>query len=531
MQYMILKISLVKLQPTPIEQLLVDNSFSLNEVSLIFTEIFLGISIILLLLFGILTSSNKKNNFPLIQNAMVYLTALVLFFSFFLLYNGVFFYSKPVIFNSTIIIDSLSLYFKLFILIISIISLIIILPYLKKQKINSFEYIILLIFSIFGTLLLCSSHDLITAYLAIEVQSLSFYLLATYKKTSVYSTEAGLKYFVLGAFSSSLFLFGSSLIYGLTGSTNFEDFRDLFFFTNSENIKSNLFFELKLIQLGLTFILISLFFKLALVPFHIWSPDVYEGSLTSSTFFFVLTPKIGLFILLIRIYLYCFYSLIENWQFFFVFIALLSIITGSFAGLEQKQIKSLLAYSSISHMGYLLLAFSTATFEGLQSVFFYLIIYILSGLCVWSILITLIKKNKEFYDKKGNKDLTDLSSLFKANKMLSLCFLITFLSIAGLPPLIGFYAKVNIFLSVIGITFYFAAIIGIISSVIATFYYLKIIKIIFFENVIAGKLFYPISYFNSFIISFCSFLLIYFFINPNFIYLICYKIALISNIY
>lgn len=508
---------------------------SINEVSSVFTEIFLGLSILYLTLYGVLTSTSKTFNYPLIQKSIINLSILCLLFGFILLKNTLVFSENVSFFNSTIVLDNLGIYLKQYILIISLLSFIIILPYLYKQKINSFEYTLLIFFSIFGVLLICFSNDLITAYLAIEVQSLAFYLLATFQKNSVFSTEAGLKYFILGTFSSSLFLFGFSFVYGITGSTNFDDFRDLFIFINSKNTdsvniinKSSQFFELKMLQFGLSFILISLFFKLALAPFHIWSPDVYEGSPTSSTFFFALTPKIGIFILLTRLFQYSFFSILENWRYYFVFIALLSIIIGSFTGLEQRKMKSLLAYSSISHMGYLLLAFSTITFEGLQALFFYLLVYILTGFCVWSIFLSLSKKNIPYYFKKNNKDLSDLTLLSKSNKMLALFFMIALFSMAGFPPLIGFYAKMNIFLSVIEATLYFAALIGIVCSVISTFYYIRIIKVMYFEKKIAGNLYYPITYYNSIIISICAFLFIFLFINPNLIYLICYKMLLTS---
>ena len=193
--------------------------------------------------------------------------------------------------------------------------------YLTDQKINHFEYVLLILFSILGLFLLCSSDDLLTAYLAIELQSLSFYVIAAFKKNSTFSVEAGLKYFILGAFSSSLFLFGSSLIYGISGTINFDDFKDLYFYDFSENDLNS--FDSTLLQFALVFILVSLFFKLALAPFHVWSPDVYEGSPSSSTFFFAVVPKIALFVLLLRIFYYSFYNFFNKFfsriTFFLIF--------------------------------------------------------------------------------------------------------------------------------------------------------------------------------------------------------------------
>jgi len=299
-----------------------------------------------------------------------------------------------------------------------------------------------MLFSILGLFLLCVSNDLITAYLAIELQSLSFYVLAAFKKNSTFSVEAGLKYFILGAFSSGLFLFGSSLIYGITGTVNLEDFKDLFFWIFSKNINIGIE-NLNLLQFALIFVLISLFFKLALAPFHLWSPDIYEGSPTSSTFFFAVVPKLSIFILLLRVCYYGFFTFIDSWRYLIVIIGVLSILVGSFVGLEQRKFKSLLAYSSIGHMGYLLICFSTGSIEGIQTLFSYLIVYMSSGLCVWSIfVITRLKNN---YSKKQNKDLADLVLLNKSNKILAIILTIALLSIAGLPPMIGFIVKFGVF--------------------------------------------------------------------------------------
>ena len=229
-------------------------------------------------------------------------------------------------------------------------------PYLTSQKINQFEYLILIVFAVLGLFLLCSSNDLLTAYLAIELQSLAFYVLASFKKTSTYSVDAGIKYFILGAFSSSLFLFGSSLLYGVTGTINFDEFRDLFvtLFEDSSNAAG--LFDTSLIKFGLIFILISLLFKLAIAPFHTWAPDVYESSPSSSTFFFAVVPKLAIFVLLLRIFYHSFFCFFESWRYFIVISVVLSVIVGSFGGLEQRKLKSLLVYSSISHMGYALIA-------------------------------------------------------------------------------------------------------------------------------------------------------------------------------
>lgn len=571
---------------------------SLKQLNII-PELFLSITILLLLLYGIFLSTKKQ--FLLIHKSILNLGILVLFLILILLLNDPTSVIEISNFNNTIVSDSLSYFTKIFITGFSIFSLIVISQYLTAQKINSFEYILLYLFAILGLLLLSSSNDLITAYLSIELQSLSLYVMSAFKKNSNYSVDAGLKYFILGSFASGLFLFGASLIYGFTGSTNFEDFKDLFFWivpgnitllnnldrflclNNTEEVHSSfllrissnenyklseleilyilnynsdlvttkdilmqelnsrystksfqdihLFSEVTepiLLQLALAFIFVSLFFKLALAPFHIWLPDVYEGSLTSSTFFFAIIPKLGLFTLLLRITYYSFSGFLDYFQYFIGIVALLSIIVGSFTAIEQRKLKSLFAYSSIGHMGYALLAYTSGTVDGIQMLLFYLIIYMLAGAFIWAIFL-LTKLNYKFKNKT-NKDLAEFSSLFKANSVLALILSLVLLSLAGFPPLIGFLAKTNVFLVSIESSIYLIALLAILCSVISTFYYIRIIKIIFFENKLSGNLYYSYSGQKAFLLIMCFYFFIFLFVNPTFLYLLTYKISLLITL-
>lgn len=497
------------------------NIFDFEDICLIFPEIFFGMSILALIVHGVLLSCNKI--YPLIQTSLIYLSIFVLFLVFILLNNTTLLFQVS-FFNNTIILDYLAFYAKQFILIASIICLLSIIKYIEHLKINNIEYIILILFAIFGLILLCCANDLLTSYLSIELQSLSFYLLTAFNRNSIFSTESGLKYFILGALSSSLFLFGSSLVYGVIGTTNFEDYKDLFFYSYHEIsfLQKNNFSNL--LNFGFLLVTLSLFFKLALAPFHIWSPDIYEGALTSSTIFFAIIPKLSLFCLFIRIFQSDFCDFVVYWRYYFVIISLLSILVGSFVGLEQRKLKSLIAYSSISHMGYTLLAYSSGTNDGIQSLFCYLIIYILSGICLWFIFLTIKFKNN--FNNKNNKDLSDFVLFSKTNTLASLVFSTVILSLAGFPPFIGFYVKLNIFLSVIESSIYFVAIVGILCSVISTFYYLRIIKILYFESGIVGNLFFSITYTVSFILTVCFFLLIFFFFDPDFIYLLSINMSI-----
>ena len=506
-----------------------------KEIQLL-PEIFLGISIIYLIIHGTFISVNTK--YLLIQNSISYLSVLIVILFCFLLIDNVVEYNEFQICNSTIIIDYLSFSAKIWIAIMTVFCFLLIQRYISIQKINYFEYSILILFALLGIFFICSANDLITTYLSIELQSLAFYMMASMKKDSAFSVDAGLKYFILGAFSSSLFLFGSSILYGVSGTVNFEDLKNLFFLIDLESNNTNqvfihtftkhLFLDGSLIQFALIFILVSLLFKLGIAPFHLWSIDVYEGSPSSSTFFFAVIPKLAIFILLIRIFYSSFFEYVVKWRYYIVIFALLTIIIGSFGGLEQKKFKSLLAYSSISHMGYTLIAFSTGTFEGIQVLFCYLFLYMIVSLYMWSIFLVLQLKYK--YTKKQNKDLADLDSINKSNNILALFLSTVLLSIAGLPPMVGFLVKIGIFLASMEASIYFVAIISILCSVISTFYYIRIIKIMYFESSIAGKLYRPINSNMSVLIVCLFYFLLFLFVNPTLVYLISHKIVLLLSI-
>ena len=290
-------------------------------------------------------------------------------------------------------------------------------------------------------------------------------------------------------------------------------------------IKNFITSDENLIKFALIFILIALFFKLSVAPFHIWAPDVYEGSPTSSAFFFSVVPKLSIFVLLLRIFYYSFYGFVDSWRYFIVLVVVFSILVGSFGGLEQRKLKTLLVYSTISHMGYSLIAFSAGTFESLQLLLSYLIVYSFSGLCIWSIFI--VTTLKTTYSQKQNKDLTDLVLLGKSNYMLAIFFTTVLFSVAGFPPMIGFLVKMGIFITAIESAMYFVALISILCSVVGTFYYLRLIKLLYFEKVLVGKLYYPITFQSSVVVTILFFLLLFLFINPTLLFLVSYKFSLL----
>ena len=519
----------------------------------VFSEYFISVSIIYLLIVIVLITYNVYG--LMIQKAVSECMALILFMACYLLLNDDLITTYLLTFNNSILNDYFAFFTKFIVCFSSAIYFLIIANSLKEQKLISFEYLFLILFSVLGLMLMCSSNDFLTAYLAIELASLSCYLLASFKKTSSYSVESGIKYFITGAVSSSFFLLGSSFIYGITGSINFTDFLDMFnkpyldFFPSycifynplipdeytvidflpyhklKFELESSPAFDHSFIELGLTLILFSLFIKLALAPFHLWSLDVYEGSPTSATFFFAVISKLSIFVVLVRLCYTGFYNLKDCWQFYSIWVGVFSIFVGSFGGLKQRKLKTLLAYSSTSHMGYTLIAFSTSTYVGVQMLFFYLIIYIIAGLSTWSIILFLRLKKKNL-GNKYNKELGDLVLLKKSNPALAFSLALTMFSVAGIPPMIGFLAKMSVFLSVVGISFYIVSLLSILFSVVSTFYYIRVVKVLYFENTLVGKLYYSIEDTKTLILSLLVFLLVFLFLNPTYLYLLNYKIFL-----
>jgi len=334
-----------------------------NNFKVFFPELFLATSILLLTLHGTFISTSRTLGFPLIIRSFLKLCILVLSLTFFLLNNGGIFFMLT--YQNTFLFDFLTFNVKQILVIFSIFCLTVSEQSIVDNRLNNFEYLLLILCAILGLFFLVSSYDLISLYLALEMQSLCLYVLAASHKNSSFSTEAGLKYFILGSFSSALFLFGVSFLYGCTGTTNFENFSLLFATANYEFLTLN-----SLIEKSLLCIAVAFFFKVAAAPFHMWSPDVYEGSPTSSTVFFAVVPKIALFSVFLRFFQNIFFAFGEAFLLALLFCSVLSVIVGSFVALKQKKLKRILAYSSISHVGYLLLAFSSNSLYGTQSLFF-----------------------------------------------------------------------------------------------------------------------------------------------------------------
>jgi len=426
----------------------------MQTIIYILPELFLSLTIMFLLMVGVFI----KKSFKLINLC----TIASLAFAIVLVLNQTDEITK--IFDGSYIIDRLSIYMKILTLLFCIFVLLSSKDYLKTNKIDKMEYPIIILASTLGMIIMISSYDLIVFYLGLELQSLCLYILASFKRNEDRSTEAGLKYFVLSALASGLLLYGCSLIYGFTGSTNFEIISNKLDSSNTGAV------------FGIVFIIVGLAFKISAVPFHMWTPDVYEGSPTSVTSFFALVPKIAALTVFIRFMYVPFVNVFNQWQTIVIFISIASMILGAVAAIGQNNIKRLMAYSSIGHMGYALAGLATGTNSGIQSTIIYLIIYLVMNLGAFG-CIFMMKRENTFFE-----NINDLSGLSKNHPILSLSFLIILFSLAGIPPLAGFFAKFYIFMSVIESGMYTLAIIGLVTTVVSAFYYLRIIKIIYFDK-------------------------------------------------
>ena len=427
----------------------------MENLELILPEIFISLSIMFLLILGVF----KKNSALLIYN----LTTVTLIILLALLLN-LYQVSELSIFNNSYKIDKLATFMKLLTIGSGIFVMLTSSKYIELTKINKMEYPILILSAILGMMVMISSNDLIVFYMGLELQSLALYVLASFNRENLLSTESGLKYFVLSALSSGLLLYGCSLIYGFTETTNFNEILQ-----NSKSGQYGLTF-------GIVFVLVGLAFKISAVPFHMWAPDVYQGSPTSVTTFFAILPKIAALSVFIRFLYVPFAEMNDQWQMIIVFLSIASMIFGAVAAIGQRNLKRLVAYSSIGHMGYALAGLASGTNQGIQGSISYMAIYLVMNLAFFSCLF-MLRRNNEYYE-----NIEDLSGLSKNHPVLSFSLLIILFSLAGIPPLAGFFAKFYVFMAVIEQQMYFLAIIGLLATVVAAFYYLRIIKIIYFDK-------------------------------------------------
>ena len=428
------------------------NPVPLSSLGPILPELILAIGAMALLMLG----AYRQNSTSLVNfGAVVLLIAAA--FAVVMVPNGK-------LFGGSFIVDDFARFLKVLALIGSAATLILSAEFLADPSRRIFEYAILVLLSTVGMMVLISAGDLIALYLGLELMSLALYVVAASNRDNAKSTEAGLKYFVLGALSSGMLLYGASLVYGFTGTVSFAGIA-----ASAKTGNVGLVF-------GLVFLLAGLCFKISAVPFHMWTPDVYEGAPTPVTAFFASAPKVAALAVFTRVTLTAFPGIVSQWQQIVVFVAIASMALGSFAAIGQKNIKRLMAYSSIGHMGFALVGLAAGTVEGAQGVLVYISIYVAMTLGSFAIIIAMKRKGQSL------ENISDFAGLSRTNPTLAFFFAMLLFSLAGVPPLAGFFAKWYVFVAAIKAGLFTLSVVGVLSSVVGAYYYLLIVKVMYFDE-------------------------------------------------
>ena len=371
-------------------------------------------------------------------------------------------------FGGQFVIDQFARFMKWLVLIGSALAVIMSINYNAREGIERFEFPVLILFASLGMLLMVSANDLISLYVGLELQSLSLYVIAAFRRDSARSSEAGLKYFVLGALSSGMLLYGASMIYGFSGTTRFDALSNLFTGPSPDPGVG--------VVVGLVFLLAGLAFKVSAVPFHMWTPDVYEGAPTPVTAFFAVAPKIAAIALLVRTMIGPFGELFDQWQQIIIFISIASMVIGALAAIWQKNLKRLLAYSSIGHVGYALVGLAAGSEEGIRGIGVYMAIYLAMNIGTFCCVLSMRRQGVLV------EGIEDLAGLARNHPMMAAAMAIFMFSMAGIPPLAGFFGKLYVFMAAVNEGLYILAVVGVLTSVVGAFYYLRIIKVMYFDD-------------------------------------------------
>ncbi|MCA0200070.1 MAG: NADH-quinone oxidoreductase subunit NuoN [Proteobacteria bacterium] len=462
-------------------------TFELASLTPAIPEIFLALSGMLFLMIGVFRKEDSTQLLSWLGVAAMAVTG-------YLIIRGP---ETALTFQDLFIVNGFTSFAKILVLIGAALTLLMINSWAQVAKTARFELPILVVFATLGMMMMVSANDLISVYLGLELQSLSLYVLAAYHRDNTRSTEAGVKYFVLGALASGLLLYGSSLVYGFGGTTAFAGLA-----AAMHGGEAHLG-----VVIGIVFVIAGLAFKVSAVPFHMWTPDVYEGAPTPITAFFSVGPKIAALCLFLRILVGPFAPMIEQWQQVIVLISILSMLWGSFAAIAQKNIKRLMAYSSIGHVGYALIGLVVGNEEGARGLLFYLLIYLFMNIGTFAVILSM-RVNGKYVE-----EISDLSGLQKNHPGMAMALAALMFSMAGIPPLAGFLGKYFIFVAAVNAGFVPLAIIGLLASVVGAFYYIRIIKVIYFDE--PGAAFDKPDAVNSAIMGVCAALMLVYFVVPS----------------
>jgi NADH-quinone oxidoreductase subunit N len=454
-------------------------------------EIVLVIGAMLLLMVGVFRGERATKGVEAGAVVVLLLTGLVIVW----LPAG-----KLVTFGGSFVVDDFARFLKLLALAGSAVAIVMSSNYLTVEKRGSFEYSILILLSSAGMMMLISAGDLIALYLGLELMSLSLYVVAAIDRDSLRSTEAGLKYFVLGALSSGMLLYGASLVYGFTGTVSFAGIAKAASAEGSGAANLGLVF-------GLVFLFAGFCFKVSAVPFHMWTPDVYQGAPTPITAFFAAAPKVAGIAMFVRTTIVAFPGILTQWQQIVVFVAIASMALGSFAAIGQKNIKRLMAYSSIGHMGFALVGLAAGTQQGVHGVLVYMAIYVAMTLGAFACILSMRR------DGEMVENIADLAGLARTKPTMAFFFAMLLFSLAGVPPLAGFFAKFYVFLAAIQAGLFTLAVIGVITSVVGCYYYLAIVKTMYFDE--PAKPFEPMPYELQAVLAVTGLFNLLFFVYPS----------------
>ncbi|MCF8532149.1 MAG: NADH-quinone oxidoreductase subunit NuoN [Reyranella sp.] len=420
-------------------------------------EIFLAAATLLLLVYGVVRGEVATPFVSIATSAVLLITAVLIFAP----------YREGTAFASLFLVDRLTATMKALVLIGASVAVLMSRAYFEQAKAWRFEYPLLVALATLGMMLMISANDLMALYVGLELQSLALYVIAAFQRDNLRSTEAGVKYFVLGSVASGMLLFGASLIYGFCGGTAFVQI--------SRALLDGRAAEFGVI-VGLVFVVAGLAFKVSAVPFHMWTPDVYEGAPTPVTALFAVAPKIAAISLLVSVLMGPFKPLFLQWQQIIIVAAVLSMALGAFAALRQQNIKRLMAYSSIGNVGYVLLGLASGSEKGIQAIVFYLAIYLVMTLGVFATILMMRRRGVMV------ENVSDLAGLAKSQPMMAFAMLLFMFSLAGIPPLAGFWGKLYIFIAAVEAQLFVPAVLGVLASVVASYYYLRVVKVMYFDE-------------------------------------------------
>jgi NADH-quinone oxidoreductase subunit N len=435
-------------------------TITMQDIQTIIPELFLTLTTMLLLLVGVYRKRQSAEKLSLLGAVVLLLTGI-------LVLDGQ--ANTASVFGGVFSVNPFISVMKCLVLIGATLVLFMTVPVLRSEESERFEFPLLVMLATLGLMLMVSANDLLALYLGLELASLSMYVLAAFDRDGLRSQEAGMKYFVLGAVASGMLLFGCSLVYGFTGVTGFADLSRVIAGMDI-NASAGL-------MVGLVFIIIGFCFKISAVPFHMWAPDVYEGAPTQVTAFFAVAPKVAGLTLFIRVLAEPFATLVEQWQQVVIFVAVASMVVGAFVAIRQHNIKRLLAYSSIGHVGYALMAVAVYSTAGLQAIIVYLVLYVVMSVGAFGCVLLMRRKGKFV------EEIHDLRGLSRTHPKLALAMAIFMFSMAGIPPMAGFFGKMVVFLAVLNAGMVWLAVVGVLASVVAAYYYLRVVKVMYLDEV------------------------------------------------